>query len=164
VSLAAKRALPGDFPVQLELRTPYEKALVLLLAHPNNAGKRLVWQQYDHQVQDNTVFGPEAADAALLRIKGDPGGIAVSTDGPGQLCMLDPHLGGQHAIKEAYLNLLTVGAEPAAYTNCLNFASPEDPQVMAGFVAVVEGMAEASRALEIPVISGNVSFYNQTVR
>jgi len=163
VRLATRRALPDGFPVQLTLNTPFENALALLLAHPNNASKRIVWQQYDHQVQDNTVFGPEAADAALVRLKGDPGGIAIATDGPGHLCMLDPHLGGQHAVKEAYLNLLTVGAEPAAYTNCLNFASPEDPHVMAGFVAIVEGMAKASRALETPVVSGNVSFYNQTV-
>jgi phosphoribosylformylglycinamidine (FGAM) synthase-like enzyme len=99
----------------------------------------------------------------VLRIKEQPGGIACSTDGPGHLCALDPHIGGMHAVKEAYLNLVAVGAEPLAYTNCLNFASPENPVVMAGFCAIVEGMAEASRALETPVVSGNVSFYNQTV-
>ncbi|OGK10318.1 MAG: phosphoribosylformylglycinamidine synthase II, partial [Candidatus Riflebacteria bacterium RBG_13_59_9] len=139
VTRVAERTLPDGFPVRLSTDTPYERALALLLAHPNNASKRLVWRQYDHQVIDNTIFAPEAADAALLRIKGDRGGIAVSTDGPGHLCALDPYLGGMHAVKEAYLNLATIGAEPMAYTNCLNFASPEDPVVMAGFVAIVEG-------------------------
>jgi len=163
VKRAAERSLPDDFPVALNLTTPEERVLALMLAHPNHASKRMVWRQYDHQVIDNTVAGPEVADAAVLRIKGGRDGIAVSTDGPGHLCALDPFLGGQHSVKEAYLNLLTVGAEPLAYTNCLNFASPEDPEVMAGFAAVVEGMALASRELETPVVSGNVSFYNQTV-
>jgi len=159
----ASETLPEAFPVSLSLRTAYEGALALLLAHPSNASKRLVWRQYDHQVQDNTVLAPEEGDAAVLQIKGERAGVAVTTDGPGHLCALDPRLGGVHAVKEAYLNLLAVGAEPLAYTNCLNFASPEDPVVMAGFAAIVEGMAEASAALETPVVSGNVSFYNQTV-
>lgn len=163
VKRAAKRSLPTDFPVRIDAKTPQERALALILAHPNNASKRVVWQQYDHQVIDNTICAPEAADAGVLRIKEQPGGIACSTDGPGHLCALEPHLGGMHAVKEAYLNLVAVGAEPLAYTNCLNFASPEDPVVMAGFCAIVEGMAEASRALGTPVVSGNVSFYNQTV-
>ncbi len=163
VMLAAKRSLPAAFPVRVDAKTPQERALALILAHPNNASKRVVWQQYDHQVIDNTICAPEAADAGVLRIKAQPGGIACSTDGPGHLCALDPRLGGVHAVKEAYLNVVAVGAEPLAYTNCLNFASPEDPVVMAGFCAIVEGMAEASRALGTPVVSGNVSFYNQTV-
>lgn len=163
VRRAAERSLPGDFPVTLNLSTAEERVLALMLAHPNHASKRMVWRRYDHQVIDNTVAAPEGADAAVLRIKGGHDGIAVSTDGPGHLCALEPFLGGQHSVKEAYLNLLTVGAEPLAYTNCLNFASPEDPEVMAGFAAVVEGMALASRELETPVVSGNVSFYNQTV-
>ena len=163
VEEAASRKLPVDFPVQARCRTPTERALCLLLAHPNQVSKRLVWQQYDFQVRDNTVRGPEAADAAVLRIKDSPAAIAISTDGPGHLAALDPHLGGVHAIKEAYLNLVASGAEPLAYTNCLNFANPEVPEVMWEFVSVVEGMAAASQALAVPVVSGNVSFYNETV-
>lgn len=160
---AAARKLPPEFPVQARCRTSAERALCLLLAHPNHVSKRLVWQQYDFQVRDNTVRGPEAADAAVLRLKDSAEGIAISTDGPGHLAALDPYRGGVHAIKEAYLNLVATGAEPLAYTNCLNFANPEVPEVMWEFVNVVEGMAEASRALEVPVVSGNVSFYNETV-
>ena len=163
VEEAVSRKLPADFPVQARCRTAVERALCLLVAHPNQVSKRLVWQQYDFQVRDNTVLGPEAGDAAVLRLKGFPTGIAISTDGPGHLATLDPYLGGVHAIKEAYLNLVASGAEPLAYTNCLNFANPEVPGVMWEFVNVVEGMAEASRALAVPVVSGNVSFYNETV-
>ncbi len=158
----AKKKLPADFPSPVRCRNTEERGLCLLLSHPNNASKRSLWITYDYQVQDNTVLGPEMADASVLRLKGFDEGLALTTDGPSQIVAIEPYNGAIHAIKEAYLNVLCTGAEPIAYTNCLNFANPEVPEVMDSFAKVVEGMAEASRALATPVVSGNVSFYNET--
>lgn len=157
-----EKRLPSDFPECVRCRNNFERASCLLVAHPNNAGKRLIWEHYDHQVQTNTVALPEAADSAILRVKGEDFALALTTDGPGHLVQIDPFIGGTYAVKEAYLNLLCSGAEPIAYTNCLNFASPEVPEVMGSFAKCVEGMAHASSALATPVVSGNVSFYNES--
>jgi len=132
-----------------------------LLASPNIASKEWVYTQYDHQVMLNTVVGP-GADAAVLRIKGTPKGLALTTDGNSRYCYLDPYRGGAIAVAEAARNLSCVGAEPLGLTDCLNFGNPEKPEIFWQFTKVVEGMSEACRALDIPVVSGNVSFYNET--
>lgn len=136
-------------------------AILELVSSPNVASKRWVWEQYDHQVMLGTVTGP-GHDAAILRIQGVRSRIAVATDGNGRYCYLDPYLGAQHAVAEAYRNVSAVGARPIAITNCLNFGSPERPEVMWQFAETVRGLADACRSLQTPVTGGNVSFYNET--
>jgi phosphoribosylformylglycinamidine synthase II len=138
-----------------------EAALWRLLACPEIAGKRWVWRQYDHQVLTNTVVGP-GADAAVMRVKGTRRAIALATDGSGRLCYLDPYVGGAMAVAEAARNVVCVGAEPLAVTDCLNFGNPERLDVYYQLEQVISGMAEAGRALNVPVVSGNVSLYNET--
>ncbi|MCH7511545.1 MAG: phosphoribosylformylglycinamidine synthase II, partial [Chloroflexi bacterium] len=123
--------------------------------------KRWVWRQYDHQVLTNTVTGP-GSDAAVLRIKGTNRAIALATDGDGRLCYLDPYAGGSIAVAEAARNLVCSGAEPIALTNCLNFGNPEKPDVYYQLEQCIRGMAAACEALHVPVVSGNVSLYNET--
>ena len=135
--------------------------LLRLLASPNIASKEWVYRQYDHQVQTNTVTGP-GAGAALLRIKGTPKGIALATDGNGRYCYLDPFAGGMIAVAEACRNVSAAGAEPIALTDCLNFGDPETPDVQYQLIQCVKGISEAARAFDVPVISGNVSLYNET--
>jgi phosphoribosylformylglycinamidine (FGAM) synthase-like enzyme len=147
-------------PASVQLSTA-EAALWRLLACPEIASKRWVWRQYDHQVLTNTVLGP-GADAATMRVKGTRRAIALTTDGSGRLCYLDPYAGGALAVAEAARNLACVGAEPLAITDCLNFGNPERPDVYYQLEQVVSGMAEACRALNVPVVSGNVSLYNET--
>ena len=137
-------------------------ALLSLLASPNIASKRWVYRQYDHQVQTNTVQ-PPGADAAVIRIRGTRRAIAVSTDGNGRYCYLDPYAGGQIAVAEACRNVSCAGAEPIALTDCLNFGNPEKPETYYQLERCIEGMAAASRALGAPVVSGNVSLYNETM-
>ncbi len=135
--------------------------LLHLLASPEIASKRIVWRQYDHQVGTNTVVGP-GADAAVLRIKGTAKAIAMSTDGNAAYAYLDPYAGGAIAVAEAARNVACTGARPLAMTNCLNFGNPEKPEVYWQLKEAIRGMADAARALDIPVISGNVSLYNET--
>ena len=137
------------------------EVLQRLLASPNIASKEWVYRQYDHQVQTNTVAGP-GADAAVLRVKGSAKGLALSTDGNGRLCYLDPFVGGMIAVAEACRNVSCTGAQPIALTDCLNFGNPEKPETYYQLEQCVLGMAEACRALNVPVISGNVSLYNET--
>ncbi len=144
--------LPADGPAETLLR---------LLASPNIASKRWAYRQYDHQVQTNTVT-PPGADAAVVRIKGTQRAIALSTDGNGRYCYLDPYAGGQIAVAEACRNVSCAGAEPIALTDCLNFGNPEKPETYYQLEQCIEGMAAASRALAAPVVSGNVSLYNET--
>jgi len=137
-----------------------------LISSANLADKSWVTDQYDRYVQGNTVLA-QPEDAGMVRLPGPDGsdsdvGIAVSVDGNGRYCRLDPYVGAQLALAEAYRNVAVTGARPLAVTNCLNFGSPEDPAVMWQFSEVVEGMSEACEALGVPVIGGNVSFYNQT--
>ncbi len=140
---------------------PPSDALLRLLASPNIASKESVFRQYDHQVQTNSVVTP-GADAAVLRIKGSAKGLALATDGNGRYCYLDPYVGGMIAVAEACRNVSAMGAEPVALTNCLNFGNPERPDVYYQLERCVEGMALASRTLGAPIISGNVSLYNET--
>ena len=136
-------------------------ALLRLLSSPEVASKRWVWRQYDHQVLTNTVVGP-GSDAAVMRIKGTKKAIALATDGDGRLCYLDPYVGGAMAVAEAARNLVCAGAEPIALTDCLNFGNPEKPDVYYQLDQCIRGMAAACEALGVPVVSGNVSLYNET--
>ena len=136
-------------------------ALARLLACPDLANKRWIWEQYDHMVLASTVQRP-GGDAAVLRVLGTRKGIAVTSDCTPRYCLADPVEGGRQAVAEAWRNLTAVGATPLAITDCLNFGNPEKPEIMGQFAACIEGMAEACRALDFPVVSGNVSFYNET--
>jgi phosphoribosylformylglycinamidine synthase II len=135
--------------------------LLSVLASPNICSRRWIWEQYDHQVMLNTVVLP-GSDAAVLRIKGTPTGIAMSSDCNGRYCYLDPYAGAQIAFAEAARNLACSGARPAAITDCLNFGNPEKPEVYWTFWESVRGLSDACRAFGVPVISGNVSFYNES--
>ena len=114
-------------------------------------------------VRTNTLAVPGAADAAVVRLKGTRRALALSTDGNGRWCALDPRAGAMHAVAEAARNVAAVGARPWAATNCLNFGNPEKPEVMWQFSEAIDGIAEACRALAIPITGGNVSFYNDTL-
>lgn len=139
----------------------YDRALLQLLAAPNLASKQWVYRQYDHMVRTNTAVLP-GADAAVVRIKETRRALAMSLDGNGRFCGADPRTGAKLIVAEAARNVICVGARPLAITNCLNFASPERPEVMWSFSEVIDGMAEACNELGTPVVSGNVSFYNET--
>ncbi len=156
--------LPPEPPYGLEVDAlpPLADAgatLLRLLASPNLASRRGIFRRYDHMVGDSTVVAP-GGDAAMLRVKGTRLGIAVTTDGNGRYCHLDPHLGAQLAVAEAARNIVATGARPVAVTDCLNFANPDRPEVYWELEEVVAGLAYACRALEVPVVSGNVSLYN----
>jgi phosphoribosylformylglycinamidine synthase len=140
---------------------PANDALLKLLASPNLASKQFVYRQYDHMVRTNTAVLP-GADAAVVRIKETRRGLAMSLDGNGRYCAANPREGAKLIVAEAARNVVCVGARPLAITNCLNFASPERPEVMWSFSEVIDGMAEACLAFNTPVVSGNVSFYNET--
>ena len=145
----------------LPTATPGE-VLMRLLASPAIASRRAVYRQYDHQVGTSTVVPPGAADAAVLRLQGTPKGIALTVDGNGRACFLDPYIGGALVVAEACRNLACVGAEPIALTDCLNFGNPERPEVYYQLEQAVHGMTAACRALGVPIVSGNVSLYNET--
>ena len=135
--------------------------LMKLLASGNVASKQWVYRQYDHMVRTNTAILP-GGDAAVVRIKETRRALAMSLDGNGRYCAANPREGAKLIVAESARNVVCVGARPIAITNCLNFASPERPEVMWSFSEVIDGMAEACRVLETPVVSGNVSFYNET--
>ncbi len=137
------------------------ETLLRLLQSPNVGSRRAIFRRYDHQVGDDTVILP-GGDAALLRVRGTPGGIALSTDGNARYASLDPRRGAQIAVCEAARNVVAVGARPIALTNCLNFGNPEKPEVFWELGEAVEGLREACLALGVPVVSGNVSLYNDT--
>lgn len=139
------------------------ESLRQILASPTVACKQWVYRQYDHMVQTNTVVAPGQADAAVLRIRGSRRGIAVATDGPSRLVYLAPEAGGSIAVAEAARNVACTGARPLAITNCLNFASPENPEIAWQFRQAIEGMSQACEVLGTPVTGGNVSFYNETL-
>lgn len=136
-------------------------ALGKLMATPNLCSRRWIWEQYDHTVMGDTMISP-GGDAALVRVHDTTRAIAISTDVTPRYVKADPHEGGKQAVAETYRNVCATGAAPLAVTNCLNFGNPERPEIMAQFVGAVEGIAEACEALDYPVISGNVSLYNET--
>jgi phosphoribosylformylglycinamidine synthase II len=146
---------------QVEEPNDLGATLKQLLGSPNLASKQWVYRQYDHFVRGNTVV-PPGADAAVIRLRGSEKGIALTADGNSRYCLLDPYVGGALAVAEAARNLASVGARPIGLTDCLNFGSPESPTVMWQFSEVIHGMRDACIALKVPVVSGNVSFYNET--
>jgi len=148
--------LPDASPVALLA------SLNRMLASPNIASRRPIIEQYDHTILTNTVVAPGEGDAAVLRVKGTARGLAVSLDCNSRYCSLDPKLGAQHAVAEAARNVSCVGGRPLALTNCLNFGNPERPASYFQLREAVQGIADASAAFTIPVVSGNVSLYNET--
>src|SRR5437660_9128506 len=145
----------------LDAAPNHNDALLRLLASPNLASKEWVYRQYDHMVRTNTAVLP-GADAAVVRIKETRRALAIALDGNGRYCAANPREGAKLVVAEAARNVVCVGAQPIAITNCLNFASPEKAEVMWAFSEVVDGISEACRAFNTPVVSGNVSFYNET--
>jgi phosphoribosylformylglycinamidine synthase len=137
------------------------EALQVLIATPDLCSKRWIWQQYDHVILGNTVQRP-GGDAAVIRVNEGPKALALTADVTPRYCEADPFEGGKQAVAEAWRNLTAVGARPLALTDNLNFGNPERPQVMGQLVGCIRGIAEACRALDFPVVSGNVSLYNET--
>ena len=165
-------AKPMTIPAELALRRGFDplsfpepadatEALEKVLASPSVASKAWAYRQYDQQVGLNTLVLP-GSDAAVLRVKGTRRGLAVSTDGSGRQVALDPRRGAAMAVAEAARNVSCAGARPIGVTDCMNFGSPERPEILWQFGEAIEGIAEACRALELPVVGGNVSFYNET--
>jgi len=151
----------ADGAEKLSRPTDVAAEILRLIASPNLASTRWVTEQYDRYVLSNTVLAmPE--DAGVVRLGDGPLGVALALDGPGRFAALDPYRGAQLALAEAARNVAATGAVPVAVTNCLNFGSPEDPDVMWQFAEAVRGLADGCRALGMPVTGGNVSFYNQT--
>ena len=139
-----------------------EEVLLQLLASPNIASREGIYRQYDHQVQTNTILGPGQGDAALLWIKGTRRALALATDGNGRLCYLAPYAGAAAAVAEACRNVVCTGATPVAITDCLNFGDPERPEVAYQLEQCIKGIARACEVLNVPVVSGNVSLYNES--
>jgi phosphoribosylformylglycinamidine synthase II len=155
-------AAPTLNAVSTEVLAPRPaEALRHLLDSPNVASKRWVYRQYDSMVQSNTMAGP-GGDAAVLRIKGSNRALALKVDSNPRACALDPYVGAAATVVEAARNVACVGARPVGLTNCLNYGNPERPEIMWQFIRGVEGIRDAALALDTPVVSGNVSFYNET--
>ncbi len=154
-------AAPAGAWDELPVPSDYSALLSGLLASPHLCSRLWIYRQYDHQVRTNTVVLP-GSDAAVLRLDKTNGALALSVDGNPRFCALDPRRGAMLAVAESCRNLVCSGARPLAATNCLNFASPENPVVMWQFREAVEGMGEACEAFGTPITGGNVSFYNET--
>jgi phosphoribosylformylglycinamidine synthase len=144
-----------------EAPTDLGAAVVSVLSSPAICSKRWIWEQYDHMIFLGTI-GPPGGDAAVVRLPDREVAVAISTDGPGRYCYLDPFDGARLAVAESARNVAAVGARPVAITNCLNFGNPEDPEVMWQFEQVIQGISQACDVLGTPVTGGNVSFYNET--
>ena len=155
------RTAPLEAP-EFPLSTDLNADLLRLIASPDLCSKRWIWEQYDYQVRTNTLAGP-GSDAAVVRIKETGQSVAMSLDGNGRYCYLDPREGAKLAVAECCRNLSTTGALPVAATNNLNFGNPERPEIMAQLVEAVEGIAEACTHFETPITGGNVSLYNETL-
>src|SRR5271166_3223524 len=136
-------------------------ALLAMMGSPNLASRRWIWEQYDHMVMGDTIVRP-GSDAAVVRVHGTNKALAFTCDVTPRYCAADPFEGGKQAVAEAWRNLTASGGKPLALTDCMNFGNPERPEIMAEFAGCIEGMAEACTALDFPVVSGNVSLYNET--
>ena len=161
-----KASRPGDSALRqdaMRFKAPWkaDAALLRLLSSPNIGSRRPVFRRYDHQVGDETIV-PPGGDAAVVRVSAGTRALALSTDGNGRYAALDPRAGARIAVCEAARNVVATGAEPIAVTNCLNFGNPEKPEVFWQLQEAVAGLSEACRALGVPVVSGNVSLYNDT--
>ncbi|MDP8916107.1 MAG: AIR synthase related protein, partial [Pseudomonadota bacterium] len=153
------RLSPDDVPPPLD----YAEAVLTLMASPDMASKRWIWEQYDRHVMADTLEdSATGADAAVVRVHGMRKALAMTSDVNPRYVSADAYEGGKQAVAEAWRNLTAVGADPIAITDNLNFGNPERPEIMGQIVAAIEGMAEACRALDFPVVSGNVSLYNET--
>jgi phosphoribosylformylglycinamidine synthase len=148
-------------PLSLPEPADHDETLAALLASPTIAGKEWAFRQYDQQVGINTLVRP-GSDAAVLRVKGTRRALAIATDGNGRQVFLDPRRGAALAVAEAARNVACAGGRPIGLTDCMNFGSPERPEILWQFAEAIEGIADACRALEVPVVGGNVSFYNET--
>jgi len=147
---------------QLNFSKDWNQDLKDMLGSPNLCSRHWVYRQYDHMVMTNTVVLP-GGDGAVMRLKGLKQGVAVTSDCNSRYCYLDPYLGAAHAVAEAARNLACTGAKPLAITDCLNFGNPEKPEIMWEFKEAIRGLGEACRVLDTPVVSGNVSLYNDTM-
>lgn len=147
---------------QLPPSTEAGRILKSLLASPNIASRRAVYRRYDHEVQTRTIVKPGAGDAAVLRLRESRKGLALAVDGNGRFAYLDPYAGGAMAVAEACRNVAVTGGTPLAVTDCLNFGNPEKPEVYYQLQECIRGMSDACKALGVPVVSGNVSLYNET--
>ena len=158
-----KAKLPKRIKIEKELFKTLKVKNVLnkILSNPNVCSKEWIWQQYDHTVMGDTIQKP-GGDAGVVRVHGTNKAVAASVDSSAVYCWAHPLSGGKQIVCESWRNLISVGAKPIAITNCLNFGSPENQENMGEFVECVQGLGEASAYLEFPVVSGNVSFYNQT--
>ena len=137
------------------------QTLEKLIGTPELCSKRWVWEQYDHVILGNTVQRP-GGDAAVVRVEDGPKGLALTVDVTPRYCEADPYQGGKQAVAEAWRNITAVGGRPLAITDNLNFGNPERPEIMGQFVGCLKGISEACRVLDFPVVSGNVSLYNET--
>jgi phosphoribosylformylglycinamidine synthase II len=153
----AKVAPLGDIPESTDIGAD----LLKLMACPDLASRRWIWEQYDSQVGGDTLQ-LSGGDAAVVRLHGTRKALAMSTDCTPRYCYADPYEGGKQAVAETYRNISAVGAKPLAITNCLNFANPQRPEIMAQIVEALRGMGDACRALDYPIVSGNVSLYNES--
>jgi phosphoribosylformylglycinamidine synthase len=156
-SIAPDITAPEDYPEGSDIMS----CLETLLSCPDMCSKRYIYEQYDHLVRGETVKTPGAADAAIIKTDQNKA-LAISSDCTPRYCLANAHEGGKQAVAESYRNLCATGATPLAITNNLNFGNPERPEIMAQFAGCIEGMAQACKALDYPVISGNVSLYNET--
>lgn len=148
-------------PATIKPPLPHAQALLALLATPALCSKRWIYEQYDHLILGNTVV-PPGGDAAVIRIDNGPKGLALTTDVTERYCAADPREGGRQAVAEAWRNLTAVGALPLAITDNLNFGNPEKPEIMGQLIFCLEGIGEAAQALDFPIVSGNVSLYNES--
>jgi len=158
--------VPTPKPAKLDAATlaaplSIAEALEKLIACPDLASKRWVWEQYDHLILGNSVQAP-GGDSAVVRVEAGPKGLALTTDVTPRYCFADPVEGGKQAVAEAWRNLTAVGAQPLALTDNLNFGNPEKPEIMGQLVGCLDGIGQACRALDFPIVSGNVSLYNET--
>lgn len=156
---------PTPKPAELGSVTPpitSGDALVKLMGAPDLCSRRWIWEQYDHLIGGETVQTPGAADAAIVRLPGQDKAVAVTTDCTPRYCLADPISGGAQAVAEAWRNVTATGAKPLAITNNMNFGNPERPRIMGQFVGCIKGMTAAAETLDFPVVSGNVSLYNET--
>jgi phosphoribosylformylglycinamidine synthase II len=156
------RKVPVEPPAHIPASVDLNADLLRIIASPDLCSKRWIWEQYDYTVRTNTIVGP-GSDAAVVRVKETGTSIAMSLDGNGRYCYLDPREGAKLAVAECCRNLATTGAVPVAATNNLNFGNPERPEIMAQLVEAIEGIAEACAFFEAPITGGNVSLYNETL-
>jgi phosphoribosylformylglycinamidine synthase subunit PurL len=156
-----RRPRPAAEPSAPPTGRPTERALLDLLGSPNLRSRAWIYRRYDHLVGSRTIRRP-GLDAAVLRLRPSYRGLAISLDGSGRIARLDPHTGGALAVLEGARNVACAGGEPLAITDCLNFGNPEKPEIASELAEAIEGMAAACEALELPVVSGNVSLYNET--